>query len=159
VEQLMKQVAVGRKNWLFPGSPDAGIRAATLLTLISTALRNDLDVWAYLKDVLNKLLAGSTDYESLRADLWKQSHPESVRTYRSEERRDTANRTKLTRAQRRLQNAGKTIRPSRLDRFNSPKALMVLEYGYSPRSVRAGCRFDGVRSFRILALRRLLFTR
>ena len=104
VEQLMKQVAVGRKNWLFPGSPDAGIRAATLLTLISTALRNDLDVWAYLKDVLNKLLAGSTDYESLRADLWKQSHPESVR---SEERRDTANRTKLTRAQRRLQNARK----------------------------------------------------
>jgi hypothetical protein len=67
-------------------------------------------VWAYLKDVLNKLLAGSTDYESLRADLWKQSHPESVRTYRSEERRDTANRTnrtKLTRAQRRLQNARK----------------------------------------------------
>ncbi len=110
VEQLLKQVAVGRKNWLFLGSPDAGIRAATLLTLISTALRNDLDVWAYLKDVLNKLLAGSTDYESLRADLWKQSHPESVRTYRSEERRDTANRTnrtKLTRAQRRLQNARK----------------------------------------------------
>ncbi len=37
VEQLMKQVAVGRKNWLFLGSPDAGTRAATLLTLISTA--------------------------------------------------------------------------------------------------------------------------
>lgn len=107
VEQLMKQVAVGRKNWLFLGSPDAGTRAATLLTLISTALRNDLDVWAYLKDALDKLLAGSTDYASLRADIWKQSHPESVRTYRSEERRDTANRTKLTRAQRRLQNARK----------------------------------------------------
>lgn len=107
VEQLMKQVAVGRNNWLYLGSPDAGTRAATLLTLISTALRNDLDVWAYLKDVLDKLLAGSTDYESLRADLWKQSHPESVRTYRSEERRDTANRTKLTRAHRRLQNGRK----------------------------------------------------
>ncbi len=90
-----------------PRQPDAGTRAATLLTLISTAVRNDLDVWAYLKDALDKLLAGSTDYESLRADIWKQSHPESVRTYRSEERRDTANRTKLTRAQRRLQNARK----------------------------------------------------
>lgn len=105
VEQLMKQVAVGRKNWLFLGSPDAGDRAATLLTLISTALRNDLDVWAYLKDVLDELLSGSTDYESLRADVWKQSHPQFVRTYRSDERRDTANRTSLTRAQRRLQNA------------------------------------------------------
>lgn len=111
VEQLMKQVAIGRKNWLFLGSPAAGTRAATLLTLISTAVRNDLDVWAYLKDVLDKLLAGSTDYDSLRADIWKQSHPESVRTYRSEERRDTANRSKLTRAQRRLQNARKNKSP------------------------------------------------
>ena len=36
VEQLMKQVATGRKNWLFKGSVEAGNRAATLLTLIVT---------------------------------------------------------------------------------------------------------------------------
>jgi hypothetical protein len=59
----------------------------------------------YLKDALDQLLAGSTDYESLRADVWKLSHPEAVRTYRSEERRDTADRNRLTRAQRRLANA------------------------------------------------------
>jgi hypothetical protein len=105
VEQLMKQVATGRKNWLFIGSADAGERAANLLTLVSTAHRHDLDVWMYLKDALDQLLAGSTDYESLRADVWKLSHPESVRTYRSEERRDTADRNRLTRAQRRLANA------------------------------------------------------
>jgi transposase len=107
VEQLMKQVAVGRRNWLFLGSPDAGDRAATLLTLISTALRHDLDVWAYLNDALDRLLAGSTDYESLRADVWKLTHPQFVRTYRTDERRDTVNRTRLTRAQRRLANAKK----------------------------------------------------
>jgi hypothetical protein len=107
VEQLMKQVAVGRKNWLFLGSADAGDRAATLLTLISTAHRNDLDVYAYLKDVLEQLLKGSTDYESLRADIWKSSHPEAVRTYRSEERRDAADRQRLSRAQRRLANVKK----------------------------------------------------
>jgi transposase len=107
VEQLMKQVATGRKNWMFLGSPDAGDRAATLLTLISTALRHDLDVWAYLKDALDHLLAGSTDYQSLRADVWKLNHPEFVRTYRTDERRDAVNRTRLTRAQRRLSNAGK----------------------------------------------------
>jgi hypothetical protein len=44
-------------------------------------------VWAYLKDVLDRLLTGSTDYESLRADVWKQSHPEAVRQYRADERR------------------------------------------------------------------------
>ena len=107
VEQLMRQVATGRKNWMFLGSADAGDRAATLLTLISTALRNDLDVWAWLKDALDQLLSGSTDYESLRADIWKQSHPEAVRTYRVEERRDAADRRRLTRAQRRLANARK----------------------------------------------------
>ena len=107
VEQLMKQVALGRKNWLFLGSADAGDRAATLLTLVSTAHRNDLDVWAYLKDVLEQLLSGSTDYESLRADVWKSSHPEAVRVYRSEERRDAADRRRLSRAQRRLANAKK----------------------------------------------------
>lgn len=104
VEQLMKQVALGRKNWLFVGSVEAGARAATLLTIVSTALRNDLDVWAYVKDVLDRLLEGSTDYESLRADVWKQSHPEAVRQYRTEERRDQADRQRFRRARRRLPN-------------------------------------------------------
>ena len=102
VEQLMKQVAIGRKNWLFLGSLEAGHRAATLLTIISTALRNDLDVWAYLKDVLDQLLGGSTDYHSMRADVWKLSHPEFIRTYRVDERRDAADRRQHRRAARRL---------------------------------------------------------
>lgn len=101
VEQLMKQVAVGRKNWLFLGSLEAGRRAATLLTLVSSALRNDLDVCGYLKDVLAQLLAGSTDYESLRPDVWKQSHPAAVRTYRADERRDAADLRRQRRARRR----------------------------------------------------------
>jgi transposase len=102
VEQLMKQIAVGRKNWLFFGSLGAGRRAATLYTVVSTALENDLDVWTYLKDVLDQLLAGSTDYHALRADVWKQSHPEHVRAYRADERRDAADRKRFRRATRRL---------------------------------------------------------
>lgn len=105
VEQLMKQVAVGRKNWLFIGSVAAGERAADFLTLVSSALRNDLDVWAYIKDVLDQLLAGSTDYESLRPDIWKASHPEATRQYRSEERRDRADRKQFRRAHRRREAA------------------------------------------------------
>ena len=97
----MKQVALGRKNWLFIGSVAAGERAADFLTLVSSAVRNDLDVWAYVKDLLDQLLAGSTDYQSLRPDVWKQSHPEAVRTYRSKERRDRADRKQRRRAQRR----------------------------------------------------------
>ena len=106
-EQLMRQVALGRKNWLFSGSVPAGYRAADLMTLVSSAHRNELDVWDYIKDVLDQLLAGSNDYESLRPDIWKQSHPDSIRTYRVEERRQQATRRDRRRLERRL---------SRLDR-------------------------------------------
>jgi transposase len=102
VEQLMKQVAIGRKNWLFIGSVNAGERAANFLTLVSSALRNDLDVWMYLKAVLDALLAGSTDYASLRPDRWAASHPDAIRTYRQDERRDRAEAKTVRRTTRRL---------------------------------------------------------
>lgn len=100
-EQLMKQVATGRKNWLFVGSVAAGERAADFMSLVSSAVRNDLDVWAYVKDVLDHLLADSTDYHSLRPDIWAQSHPDSIRTYRVRERSQRADRTRRRRALRR----------------------------------------------------------
>ena len=59
-EQLMKQVAIGRKNWLFIGSIPAGERAADMMTLVSSAIRNDLHVWNYVKGVLAALLSGCT---------------------------------------------------------------------------------------------------
>jgi hypothetical protein len=65
-EQLMKQVALGGKNWMFIGSIEAGNRAADLLSIVSSAARNDLDVFVYVKDVLDKLLAGSRDFDAMR---------------------------------------------------------------------------------------------
>ncbi len=105
VEQLMKQVAIGRKNWLFVGSVAAGVRAAALLTLVSSAVRNDLDVWAYVKDVLDQLLSGSTDYASLRPDRWAAAHPEQIRIYRTQERRERADAKRFRRARRRVSQA------------------------------------------------------
>ena len=72
------------------------------MTIISTAARNNLDVWSYLKDVLDQILAGCTDWDSLRADRWKEQHPEAVRNYRVEERRDAVDRRRVRRARRRL---------------------------------------------------------
>lgn len=102
-EQLMKQVAVGRKNWLFAGSVVGGMRIAGFLTLVSSALRNDLDVWSYIKDVLDQLLAGSTDYASLLPWNWAAAHPEAIRTYRVEERKQRSVRQSAKRAERRRQ--------------------------------------------------------
>ena len=101
-EQLMKQVALGRKNWMFIGSVAAGYRAADLMTLVSSAARNDLDVFMYVKDVLDRLLAGESNYDVLRPDVWKQSHPEAIRIYRQEERRSRADAKAVKRARRRI---------------------------------------------------------
>ncbi|MCL2649336.1 MAG: transposase [Phycisphaerales bacterium] len=102
VEQLMKQVAMGRKAWLFVGSVEGGEQSAMMMTLVSSARRHDLDVGVYIKDVLDQLLAGCTDYHRLLPDVWKQSHPEAIREYRVEERRDKAERKQLNAARRRL---------------------------------------------------------
>ena len=101
-----KQVALGRKNWLFCGSVPAGYRSADLMTICSTAIRNDLDVLAYVKDLLDQLLAGNTDYESLRPEQWATTHPESIRSYRQQERRDRNARRDRARLNRRLAKLG-----------------------------------------------------
>ena len=101
-ERLMKQVALGRKNWLFVGNVAAGERSAMLISLVSSAKRRDLDVWKYVKDVLDQLLEGETDYHKLLPDVWKQTHPEAVREHRGEERRDKAERKQYDRAKRLL---------------------------------------------------------
>lgn len=100
-EQLMRQVALGRKNWIFAGSVLGGERNAAFLTLVSSALRNDLDVWVYVKDVLDQLLAGSTDYERMLPWNWATSHPEAIRQYRVDERRQRATRKRAKRERRR----------------------------------------------------------
>ncbi|MDY0168992.1 MAG: hypothetical protein RBS80_20795 [Thermoguttaceae bacterium] len=99
--QLMKQVATGRKNWLFVGSVEAGERAADFFALVSSALRNDLDVCAYVKHVLDRLLAGEKDYAALRPDHWAAQHPEHIRVYRQDERRYRADARQSRRAARR----------------------------------------------------------
>ena len=105
-EQLMKQVALGRKNWMFIGSVAAGYRAADLMSLVSSAHRNDLDIFVYVKDVLDRLLAGETNYDALRPDVWKQAHPEAIRIYRVEERQARADAKAVKRARRRIAKRG-----------------------------------------------------
>lgn len=109
-EQLMKQVATGRKNWLFIGSVEAGYRASILLTIVSTAHRYHLDIWLYVKDVLDRLLAGGSDLEVLRADRWAQSHPEAIRPHRAEEARYRADAKATRRARRRLLERQRSLR-------------------------------------------------
>ncbi len=55
VENAIRPIALGRKNWLFAGSETAGQRAANIMSLIQTAKANGHDPHAYLGDVLTRL--------------------------------------------------------------------------------------------------------
>jgi transposase len=54
-EREMKRIAIGRKNWLFVGSPQGGQTAAVLVSFTSTCQRLGIEPWAYLQDVLTRL--------------------------------------------------------------------------------------------------------
>ena len=54
-ENVIRPVAVGRKNWLFAGSLPAGQRMAVILSLLETAKLNGLDPFIWLRDVLTRL--------------------------------------------------------------------------------------------------------
>jgi transposase len=71
-EREMKRIAIGRKNWLFVGSPQGGQMAAVMLSFTSTCKRLDVEPWAYLQDVLTRLPttpAGQLD--TLLPDRWQ----------------------------------------------------------------------------------------
>ena len=60
IENLIRPIALGRRNWLFAGSERAGKRAAAIMSLIQSARLNGLDPYAYLKDVLDRLPRSAT---------------------------------------------------------------------------------------------------
>ena len=47
VENTIRSIALGKKNWLFAGSERAGIWAAAIQTLLGTAKLNGIDpaIW------------------------------------------------------------------------------------------------------------------
>lgn len=55
VENVIRPIALGKKNWLFAGSERAGQRAAAIQTLLGTAKLNGIDPAAWLRDTLEKL--------------------------------------------------------------------------------------------------------
>jgi transposase len=58
VERAIRPVALGRKNHLFAGSDGGGERWAMACSLITTAKLNDVEPYAYLKDVLERMTHG-----------------------------------------------------------------------------------------------------
>jgi hypothetical protein len=58
VERAIRPVALGRKNHLFAGSDGGGERWAIVSSLIETCKLNGVEPYAYLCDVLTRMVEG-----------------------------------------------------------------------------------------------------
>jgi transposase len=54
-ENAIRPSAVGKKNWLFIGHPEAGWRSAVIYSVIVSCRRRGIDPWEYVRDVLKRL--------------------------------------------------------------------------------------------------------
>jgi transposase len=60
VENAIRPVAIGRKNYLFAGSHDAAQRAAMVYSLFATCRLHNINPYDWLKDVLERMHLYST---------------------------------------------------------------------------------------------------
>ena len=72
-ERSLRGIALGRKNWLFVGSPQGGQTAAILFSVLASCKRHEVEPWAYLRDVLQRLATpcSAEDLRKLMAHHWK----------------------------------------------------------------------------------------
>ena len=76
VERTIRPIKLGAKNHLFAGSDGGAESWAVLASLIQTAKLNDVEPFAYLRDVLERIVSGKTKANELRSLLpwaWKAS--------------------------------------------------------------------------------------
>jgi transposase len=73
VENAIRPSAIGKKNWLFIGHPDAGQRSAIIYSIVVSCQRRKIDPLAYLRDVLSRLPTMTTrdDLDALTPARWK----------------------------------------------------------------------------------------
>ena len=69
-ERAIRQVAVGRKNWMFAGSAAGAERAATIYSVIGGCIELRVDPLEYLGDVLQRIAEGE-DPARLTPVAWK----------------------------------------------------------------------------------------
>ena len=116
-ERLVKNPAIGRKNFLFVGGERGGHDAAVFYSLVSSAKMNGVEPFAWLSDVFTKLpyhrdgeaftqaAAGqpvmSTELDELLPDRWLESHPQHAWTIDTIRRKEREAKEKSRRQKRR----------------------------------------------------------
>lgn len=71
-ERAVRPLAIGRKNWLFFGSPDGGEAGAILLSLVQTCRGLEINPREYLEDIFSRLMGHNAQkLDELLPDQWQ----------------------------------------------------------------------------------------
>jgi len=95
--------------------------------LVASALRMELDVSMYLESVITHRLRGTAKLEELLPDRWRAHHPEAVREYREQERRDKADVASLQAAKRRARSELRKKKYARSFNPHNPEKRLIRE--------------------------------
>jgi len=72
-ENALRPLCLGRKNWLFIGSEAAAHRTMVLLTLVQTCKAHQIDPFAYLRDIIDRVSTHpATRIDELTPRRWKE---------------------------------------------------------------------------------------
>ena len=73
IENAIRPSAVGKKNFLFIGSPTAGQRSAIIYSIIVSCERHGIDPYTYMRDVLQRLptMSNQDNLDALLPVNWK----------------------------------------------------------------------------------------
>jgi transposase len=75
VENAIRPVAVGRKNWLHIGSEEALETASIHASLVNTCKRVGVNPYLYLRDIFIRLGQGEACNDSMLPDRWANQNP------------------------------------------------------------------------------------
>ena len=78
-ENALRPLCLGRKNWLFIGSEAAAHRTMVLLTLVQTCKAHQVDPFAYLRDVIDRVSTHPMSrIDELTPRRWKELRQQSA---------------------------------------------------------------------------------
>jgi hypothetical protein len=71
IENAIRPSALGKKNWMFIGHPEAGERSAVIYTLLGSCRRHGINPFDYLKDLFTRLPAAKiTQIQNFTPMAW-----------------------------------------------------------------------------------------
>ncbi|MBK9386060.1 MAG: IS66 family transposase [Planctomycetes bacterium] len=79
-ERAMRQVAIGRKNWMFAGSASGGERAALYYSLVVSCKNLGIEPYDYLRDVLQRMAEDPSRAAQLTPRAWRAARTAEIAT-------------------------------------------------------------------------------